>query len=104
MRAVPTLIFAVEEYERYLLTLSTESKVNLCRGAKRSLARDFILKVGDSSNVSKSKRRATSQTHSGGHSRGGGSGGGGAALVEDQVEGGEEDEEDEEDDYGLDED
>ena len=105
MRAVPTLIFAVEEYERYLLTLSTESKVNLCRGAKRSVARDFILKVGDSSNVSKSKRRATSQTHSGGHSRGGGSGGGGAALVEDQVEGGEEeDEEEEEDDYGLDED
>ena len=56
MRHVPALIFAIEEYERHLYTLANASNVNLLRGAKRSVARDFMLRIGEGRGVSKRGR------------------------------------------------
>lgn len=41
MKSVPNLIYAMEQYERYLIQLSKKSKINLMEHFKRSLARDF---------------------------------------------------------------
>ncbi|GAB4843630.1 hypothetical protein Ancab_013595 [Ancistrocladus abbreviatus] len=40
-RCIPDLIFQIEDYEKYLITLTKATKVNLLRHAKRSTARDF---------------------------------------------------------------
>ncbi|XP_064483119.1 Fanconi anemia group I protein-like [Ornithodoros turicata] len=37
----PSLIFAIEQYEKLIIQLSKKSKVNLTEGCKRSTARDF---------------------------------------------------------------
>ncbi|XP_042351654.1 Fanconi anemia group I protein [Plectropomus leopardus] len=40
-KAIPNLIFSVEQYEKYLITLSKKSKVNLMQYMKLSTSRDF---------------------------------------------------------------
>uniref|UniRef100_M3ZFI5 FA complementation group I n=1 Tax=Xiphophorus maculatus TaxID=8083 RepID=M3ZFI5_XIPMA len=39
--AIPNLIFSIEQYEKYLITLSKKSKVNLMQYMKLSTSRDF---------------------------------------------------------------
>ncbi|XP_072241662.1 Fanconi anemia group I protein isoform X1 [Leuresthes tenuis] len=39
--AIPNLIFGIEQYEKYLITLSKKSKVNLMQYMKLSTSRDF---------------------------------------------------------------
>jgi len=41
VKSVPNLIYAMEQYERYLIQLSKKSKINLMEHFKRSTARDF---------------------------------------------------------------
>ncbi|XP_028390855.1 Fanconi anemia group I protein-like isoform X2 [Dendronephthya gigantea] len=41
MKSVPNLIYAVEQYERYLIQLTKKSKVNFMEHFKRSTSRDF---------------------------------------------------------------
>lgn len=41
VRSIPNLIYAIEQYERYLIQLSKKSKINLMEHFKRSTARDF---------------------------------------------------------------
>ncbi|XP_020616716.1 Fanconi anemia group I protein-like [Orbicella faveolata] len=41
VKSVPNLIYAIEQYERYLIQLSKKSKINLMEHFKRSTARDF---------------------------------------------------------------
>ncbi|KAM3870643.1 Fanconi anemia group I protein [Diretmus argenteus] len=41
MKAIPNLIFSIEQYEKYLITLSKKSKVNLMQYMKLSTSRDF---------------------------------------------------------------
>ncbi|XP_068220646.1 Fanconi anemia group I protein [Palaemon carinicauda] len=40
-KLIPSLIFAIEQYEKHLITLSRKSKVNLMEGMKLSTSRDF---------------------------------------------------------------
>ncbi|KAF6735606.1 Fanconi anemia group I protein [Oryzias melastigma] len=40
-KATPNLIFSIEQYEKYLITLSKKSKVNLMQYMKLSTSRDF---------------------------------------------------------------
>uniref|UniRef100_A0A7N6C156 FA complementation group I n=1 Tax=Anabas testudineus TaxID=64144 RepID=A0A7N6C156_ANATE len=40
-KAIPNLIFSIEQYEKYLITLSKKSKVNLMQYMKLSTSRDF---------------------------------------------------------------
>ncbi|XP_045594082.2 Fanconi anemia group I protein [Procambarus clarkii] len=40
-KLIPSLIFAIEQYEKHLITLSRKSKVNLMQAMKMSTARDF---------------------------------------------------------------
>ncbi|KAH8859357.1 Fanconi anemia group I protein like [Schistosoma japonicum] len=40
-RLIPQLIYVIEQYERFLIQLSTKSKINLMRHVKLSTARDF---------------------------------------------------------------
>lgn len=40
-KAIPDLIFNIEQYEKYLITLSKKSKVNLMQYMKLSTSRDF---------------------------------------------------------------
>ncbi|VDP99953.1 unnamed protein product [Trichobilharzia regenti] len=40
-RLIPQLIYAIEQYERFLMQLSKKSKVNLMRNVKLSTTRDF---------------------------------------------------------------
>ncbi|GLD60229.1 Fanconi anemia group I protein [Lates japonicus] len=40
-KAIPDLIFSIEQYEKYLITLSKKSKVNLMQYMKLSTSRDF---------------------------------------------------------------
>ncbi|XP_040895232.1 Fanconi anemia group I protein isoform X2 [Toxotes jaculatrix] len=40
-KAIPELIFSIEQYEKYLITLSKKSKVNLMQYMKLSTSRDF---------------------------------------------------------------
>nr|XP_046248910.1 Fanconi anemia group I protein [Scatophagus argus]XP_046248911.1 Fanconi anemia group I protein [Scatophagus argus]XP_046248912.1 Fanconi anemia group I protein [Scatophagus argus] len=40
-KAIPNLIFCIEQYEKYLITLSKKSKVNLMQYMKLSTSRDF---------------------------------------------------------------
>ncbi|XP_053406526.1 Fanconi anemia group I protein-like [Mercenaria mercenaria] len=40
-RTIPNLIFAIEQYERYLIQLSKKSKINLMEHMKHSTSRDF---------------------------------------------------------------
>ncbi|KAM9815831.1 Fanconi anemia group I protein isoform 1-T1 [Syngnathus typhle] len=40
-KAIPNLIFSIEEYEKYMITLSKKSKVNLMQYMKLSTSRDF---------------------------------------------------------------
>ncbi|XP_069558030.1 Fanconi anemia group I protein [Brachyistius frenatus] len=40
-KAIPDLIFGIEQYEKYLITLSKKSKVNLMQYMKLSTSRDF---------------------------------------------------------------
>lgn len=44
-KLIPSLIFAVEQYEKYLITLSRKSRVNLMHGMKMSTNRDFRIMV-----------------------------------------------------------
>lgn len=49
-KLIPTLIYGVEQYERYVIQLSKKSKVNLTQFMRRSIARDFrihIQRLGD---------------------------------------------------------
>lgn len=43
-KLIPSLIFAVEQYEKHLIALSRKSKVNLMHGMKLSTTRDFRIK------------------------------------------------------------
>lgn len=43
-RAIPNLIFAIEQYEKFLIRLSKKSKVNLMQHMKLSTSRDFKIK------------------------------------------------------------
>uniref|UniRef100_A0AAQ5XU60 FA complementation group I n=1 Tax=Amphiprion ocellaris TaxID=80972 RepID=A0AAQ5XU60_AMPOC len=40
-KAIPNLIFSIEQYEKYLITLTKKSKVNLMQYMKLSTSRDF---------------------------------------------------------------
>ncbi|KAI9999638.1 hypothetical protein NQD34_018321 [Periophthalmus magnuspinnatus] len=40
-KTIPDLIFSIEQYEKYLITLSKKSKVNLMQYMKLSTSRDF---------------------------------------------------------------
>lgn len=40
-KAIPNLIFSIEQYEKFLITLSKKSKVNLMQYMKLSTSRDF---------------------------------------------------------------
>ncbi|XP_077372688.1 Fanconi anemia group I protein-like isoform X1 [Festucalex cinctus] len=40
-KAIPNLIFSIEQYEKYIITLSKKSKVNLMQYMKLSTSRDF---------------------------------------------------------------
>ncbi|KAK3595809.1 hypothetical protein CHS0354_014625 [Potamilus streckersoni] len=44
-RTIPNLIFAIEQYERYLIQLSKKSKVDLMEHMKLSTSRDFRINV-----------------------------------------------------------
>ncbi|XP_048585448.1 Fanconi anemia group I protein isoform X2 [Nematostella vectensis] len=41
MKFIPNLIYAIEQYEKFLIQLSKKSKINLMEHIKRSTARDF---------------------------------------------------------------
>ncbi|XP_031554270.1 Fanconi anemia group I protein-like [Actinia tenebrosa] len=41
MKSIPNLIYAIEQYEKFLIQLSKKSKINLMEHFKRSTARDF---------------------------------------------------------------
>lgn len=43
-KAIPNLIFAIEQYEKFLIRLSKRSKVNLMQHMKLSTSRDFKIK------------------------------------------------------------
>ncbi|KAG7246098.1 hypothetical protein CRUP_037867 [Coryphaenoides rupestris] len=40
-KVIPNLIFSIEQYEKFLITLSKKSKVNLMQHMKLSTSRDF---------------------------------------------------------------
>lgn len=44
-KLIPTLIFGVEQYERYVIQLSKKAKVNLTQFMRRSTARDFRIQI-----------------------------------------------------------
>ncbi|KAM8861255.1 Fanconi anemia group I protein [Synchiropus picturatus] len=44
-KAIPNLIFSIEQYEKYLIALSKKSKVNLMQYMKLSTSRDFRINV-----------------------------------------------------------
>ncbi|KAF9130739.1 hypothetical protein BGW39_002740 [Mortierella sp. 14UC] len=44
-KLIPTLIYGVEQYERYVIQLSKKSKVNLTQFMRRSTARDFRIQI-----------------------------------------------------------
>lgn len=44
-RTIPNLIFAIEQYEKYLIQLTKKSKVNLMEHMKHSTSRDFRINV-----------------------------------------------------------
>ncbi|XP_044049333.1 Fanconi anemia group I protein [Siniperca chuatsi] len=44
-KAIPNLIFSIEQYEKYLITLSKKSKVNLMQYMKLSTSRDFRINL-----------------------------------------------------------
>ncbi|KAG0261101.1 hypothetical protein BG011_001353 [Mortierella polycephala] len=44
-KLIPTLIFDVEQYERYVIQLSKKSQVNLTQFMRRSTARDFRIQI-----------------------------------------------------------
>ncbi|KAF9917506.1 hypothetical protein BX616_000765 [Lobosporangium transversale] len=44
-KLIPTLIYAVEQYERYVIQLSKKAKVNLTQFMRRSTARDFRIQI-----------------------------------------------------------
>ncbi|XP_045152448.1 Fanconi anemia group I protein isoform X2 [Echinops telfairi] len=44
MKPIPNLIFAIEQYEKFLIHLSKKSKVNLMQHMKLSTSRDFKIK------------------------------------------------------------
>lgn len=46
-KAIPNLIFQIEQYERFLLTLSNISKINFMKNMKRSPARDLKIAQGE---------------------------------------------------------
>lgn len=43
-KPIPNLIFAIEQYEKFLIFLSKRSKVNLMQHMKLSTSRDFKIK------------------------------------------------------------
>lgn len=43
-KPIPNLIFAIEQYEKFLIHLSKRSKVNLMQHMKLSTSRDFKIK------------------------------------------------------------
>ncbi|KAL3863875.1 hypothetical protein ACJMK2_005602 [Sinanodonta woodiana] len=50
-RTIPNLIFAIEQYERYLIQLSKKSKVDLMEHMKLSTSRDFRINVAALENM-----------------------------------------------------
>ena len=44
-RHVPTLVFTMEQYDRFIIQLSNKSKVNLTKYSKRSTVRDFRIQI-----------------------------------------------------------
>ncbi|XP_060892580.1 Fanconi anemia group I protein isoform X1 [Labrus mixtus] len=44
-KAIPNVIFSIEQYEKFLITLSKKSKVNLMQYMKLSTSRDFRINV-----------------------------------------------------------
>ncbi|KAF9354159.1 hypothetical protein BGX26_008025 [Mortierella sp. AD094] len=44
-KLIPTLIYGVEQYERYVIQLSKKAKVNLTQFMRRSTARDFRIQI-----------------------------------------------------------
>ncbi|KAG0346576.1 hypothetical protein BG004_001377, partial [Podila humilis] len=44
-RSIPTLIYTVEQYERYVIQLSKKSKVKVTQYFRRSTARDFKIQI-----------------------------------------------------------
>lgn len=44
-KLIPTLIYGVEQYERFVIQLSKKSKVNLTQFMRRSTARDFRIQI-----------------------------------------------------------
>uniref|UniRef100_A0A0A9GLQ7 FANCI solenoid 4 domain-containing protein n=1 Tax=Arundo donax TaxID=35708 RepID=A0A0A9GLQ7_ARUDO len=48
-KCIPDLIFQIEDYEKYLIQLSKLTKLNLLRYAKRSVARDFLIRAKEKS-------------------------------------------------------
>ncbi|KAK2176099.1 hypothetical protein NP493_683g02030 [Ridgeia piscesae] len=45
MRTIPNLIFAIEQYEKFLIQLSKKSKINLMEHIKLSTSRDFRINM-----------------------------------------------------------
>lgn len=43
-KPIPNLVFAIEQYEKFLIQLSKKSKVNLMQHMKLSTSRDFKIK------------------------------------------------------------
>jgi hypothetical protein len=46
-KMIPNLIFAVEQFERYLIQLSRKSKVDFMQYMKRSTSRDFKIQMNN---------------------------------------------------------
>ncbi|KAF8936189.1 hypothetical protein BGZ58_004476 [Dissophora ornata] len=44
-KLIPTLIYGVEQYERFVIQLSKKAKVNLTQFMRRSTARDFRIQI-----------------------------------------------------------
>jgi hypothetical protein len=48
-KAIPALVFQVEDWEKQLVLAGRRGAVNLMAGAKRSVARDFKLEAAEGS-------------------------------------------------------
>eukprot|EP00842_Homolaphlyctis_polyrhiza_P004924 jgi/Hompol1/5432/HPOL_004437-RA len=59
-KLIPNLVYQVEQFERYLIKLSKQKKINLAHLIKRSVARDFriqVQKIADESDDEQDKRK-----------------------------------------------
>ncbi|XP_008317251.1 Fanconi anemia group I protein isoform X2 [Cynoglossus semilaevis] len=60
-KGIPELIFSIEQYEKYLITLTKKSKVNLMQYMKLSTSRDFRIR-GDTLEAVLQEQEGTQQT------------------------------------------